>query len=229
MKIIAVTKTLNEERNIDRFCRGYAWADLVLVADGGSTDATVALARRHANVRVREFTLRRPMPGTPEGFMNPEPQHLNFIIDWAIAEGADWIILDGADCWPNAVLKRDARRILEETVEPAVHLHRLYLWGTDEYFPKYNVSHALWAWRPADIDIRSAEDSDTSFDSPMLGIDVARARLLDPPCVCLHYCFPDEAEVARKMARYAAWGHPMVHPLESIYAPPEPLPEWAHE
>lgn len=225
MRIIAVTKSLNEERNIERFCLGYAWADAVLVGDGGSEDATVELAQQFVNTQVREFTERLPIA---DGFMNPEPAHLNFIIDWAIVEEADWIILDGTDCWPNKALQKAARKILESTDRPAIHLHRLYLWGTEHYFPKYNVSHALWAWRPAVIDIRSAAGL-TSFEAPMVGIDPDRALLLDPPLVCLHHCFPDEAEVQRKMARYAMWGHPMVHPLASIYAPPEPLPEWARD
>lgn len=227
IKIIAVTKSLNEEHNIERFCRGYDWADLILVADGGSQDDTVALAQSFIKVRVRDFPLRVPMLGDPTGFMNPEPQHLNFIIDWAIEEEADWIILDGCDCWPNPTLKREARRILETSPQPSVWLHRLYIWGDDEYFPKYNICHSMWAWRPAELPIRWEEKTLSCFDSEMIGGDLSLAIFLDEPYCCLHYCFPDEEEVAAKMARYKAWGHDLVHPLKSIYAPSEPLPEWA--
>ncbi len=228
MKIIAVTKTLNEERNIASFCRGYDWADMILIADGGSIDGTVKIANRFPNAHTRDFGHRIDIQGAPEGFMNPEPEHINFLIDWAIEEGADWIVLDGADCWPNPHLKREARRLFEETDRDAVHLHRLYIWGTDEYFPKYNGGgYALWAWRPDRLDIRCEENSDTCFDSQMVGIDLLRALILCPPFCLLHYFAPDEGAVQMKSRRYGAWGHPQVHPLDSIYAPPEPLPEWA--
>lgn len=228
MKIIAATKTLNEERNIANFCRGYDWADVILVADGGSIDQTAKIASHFPNVHIRDFEHRIDMPGTPEGFMNPEPKHINFLVDWAVEEHADWIVLDGADCWPNPRLKREARQLFEETDRDAVHLHRLYIWGTDEYFPKYNGGgYALWAWRPDRLDIRCEENSDTCFDSQMVGIDLLRALILYPPFCLLHYFAPDEGAVQMKSRRYGAWGHPQVHPLDSIYAPPEPLPEWA--
>lgn len=229
VKIVTVTKTLNEARNIESFCLGYAFADLILVADGGSADRTVDLARQFSNVRVRAFTERVQLPADPSGFMNPEPRHLNFCIDWAKEEGADWIILDGCDCWPNPALQRDAREILESTQHPIVSLDRLYLWGIDEYFPKYNVGASLWAWQPAKADISCAETTNDCFGSAMIGIKIELARVLEAPYCCLHYCYPDEATVKLKMQRYAAWGHPQVHPLRSIYAPPVPLPGWACE
>ena len=228
VKIVAVTKTLNEERNIENFCRGYDFADAILVADGGSTDRTVELAQRFDNVEVRNFPLRIEMPGDPAGFMNPEPQHINFVIDWAIEEKADWICLDGADCWPNPRLRLEARTIVEEVTEPMIYVYRLYIWGQDQYFPKYNKSgQSLWAWRPEIVNIRSDEPRGriSCFNTPMVGMKGPR-QTLKPPYVCLHYFCPDEETVQMKMARYAAWGYPQVHQLKSIYAPPEPLPEW---
>lgn len=230
MKIVTVTKTLNEERNIAHFCAAYEWADMILIADGGSEDDTLEIAGHFPNVHTRDFDKRVDLPDG--SFMNPEPEHLNFIIEWAIQENADWIILDGADCWPNPALERDARGILEKAREPAVHLHRLYLWGQDEYFPKYNRKRfALWAWRPGKLTIACEENGKTTcFDAPMLGIEPNRALNLPmPPYCCLHHFAPDEATVQFKMKRYAAWGHPQVHPLESIYAPARPLPGWVYE
>jgi glycosyltransferase involved in cell wall biosynthesis len=230
MKIIVVTKTLNEEKNIAHFCNGFDWADKILIADGGSIDRTTEIASHFPNAYARDFDHRINMPDAPEGFMNPEPEHLNFIIDWAVDEGADWIVLDGADCWPNPALRRDARELLEETDKAAVHLHRLYLWGQGEYFPKYNVSTALWAWRPDLMDIRCEERGRTSFEARMLGIDPDRALHLEAPPYCaLHYFAPDEETIQRKLKRYAAWGFPQKHPLKSMYAPPEPLPGWVFE
>ncbi|GAH78398.1 unnamed protein product, partial [marine sediment metagenome] len=45
MKIMATTRTRNEEKNIARFVMSYQWADKVLIADGGSTDDTVKIAK----------------------------------------------------------------------------------------------------------------------------------------------------------------------------------------
>lgn len=216
MKIIAVTKTLNEERNIENFCRGYDFADAILIADGGSTDKTIELARRFDNVQVRDFSLRVELPDDPMGFMNPEPQHINFVIDWAKEEKADWICLDGADCWPNPRLNREARAIMEGVTEPMIYVHRLYIWKYDEVFINLSKYPSLWAWRPAKLDIRSEEPKGkhTCFDTRMIGAKGPRKRLPVPYC-CLHYFCPDEETVQMKLARYAAWGYPQLHPLEA--------------
>lgn len=228
MKIVATVRTLNEARNIPHFCAAYDWADMVLVADGGSDDDTVSIAEHFPNVYIKEFTERIELEDG--GWMNPEPAHINFLIEWAIDAGAQWIIFDDADCRPNPALKRDARGLMERTWEPAVYLHRLYLWGEDEYFPKYNVSTALWAWRPDKLAVSWDEHGVTNFfQGGMQGAHPDQAlHLPAPPYCCLHHFAPDEATVQAKMERYAAWGHPQVHPLESIYAPPVALPEWVY-
>jgi hypothetical protein len=213
MKIVVVTKSLNEERNIENFCRGYDFADAILVADGGSTDRTVELAQKFANVKVRNFPLRIEMPDDPAGFMNPEPQHLNFCVDWAVEEKTDWIILDGCDCWPNPRLNRDARGIMSGTPEPIIFVRRLYIWGQDEFFTKISRPVSLWAWRPAEANIRSEEPvgAFTCFDTKMIGVEGPRMDL-PPPYCCLHYFCPDEETVQMKLKRYAAWGYPQTHP-----------------
>lgn len=228
MKIVACVRTLNEERMIPHFCAGYDWCDKVLIADGGSGDWTVKTAGLFPNVWVRPFEERLELDDG--GWMNPEPAHINFLIEWAIEEEADWIVFDDADCWPNPLLRWKARQILESAWEPAVFLNRLYLWGEAEYFPKYNVSTALWAWRPERVAIGWDETGvNNFFDGGMQGADPDEAlHLPAPPYACLHHFAPDEETVQGKMARYAAWGHPQVHPLESIYAPPELLPEWVY-
>lgn len=213
MKIVVVTKSLNEEHNIERFCQGYSFADAILVADGGSTDKTVELAQQFGNVKVRNFPLKIDMPDAPAGFMNPEPQHLNFCIDWAVEEKADWICLDGCDCWPNPKLHREARSIISNASEPMIFVRRLYIWGQDEFFPSPSKYTSLWAWRPVKLNIRSEEPPGafTCFDTKMLGIEGPRLEL-PAGCCCLHYFCPDEETVALKLKRYAAWGFPQIHP-----------------
>ena len=223
LKIITTTRTLDEAGHIEQFCQNYGFSDLILIADGGSIDDTVKIAGQFDNVRVRQFEKR--IWFDDGSFMNPEPEHLNFAISWAKEEEADWIILDDSDCWPNSRLRESARSILEETDEQAIHLHRLYVWGKNQYLPKYNVSHALWAWQPRKVNIYWDETEITCFQSRIIGLDPNRARLLNLPYCCLHYFCPSEAVLQRKQARYATWGYPQIHPLTS-YGPAEPLPEF---
>ena len=59
MKIVVIVRTKNEGLNMGRFCTNYRdCADLILVADGGSEDHTVDIAKCFANVKVRDFTER---------------------------------------------------------------------------------------------------------------------------------------------------------------------------
>ena len=224
MKIVVITKSLNEEHNIANFCTGYDWANLILVADGGSTDRTKEIAQTFSNVKVKDFEQRVELPDG--SFMNPEPAHVNFLIDWANEEEADWIILDGCDCWPNSLLRAKARDFFRwATVEDydGIMLYRLYMWDHDHYLPKINeAGPSMWAWRPDRVDCHTPEDEPTFFDAVMPGPDPERCLILDPPYVCLHYFEPE-----KKAKRYVVWGHPQ-SPIENgIYWPPEPLPDWA--
>ena len=88
MKIVATCRTLNEEKNIERFCMSYTWVDKVLIADGGSTDRTKEIANLFYNVEVRDFSERVERNGV---WRNPHGKHINFLIDWAKEEGA-WIV-----------------------------------------------------------------------------------------------------------------------------------------
>ena len=47
MKIAVYAISKNEEQFVDRFCASAADADVILIADTGSTDGTVERARRH--------------------------------------------------------------------------------------------------------------------------------------------------------------------------------------
>lgn len=224
LKIVVITKALNEARHIADFCTGYAWANLILVADGGSDDRTKEIAATFPNVKVRDFEQRIELPDG--SFMNPEPAHVNFLIDWAIEEGADWIILEGCDCWPNLLLKRKAREFFRQAQvedKDGIMLYRLYMWQEAQYFPKINEpGPALWAWRPDRVDCHSDEGYVTFFETVMPYPDPERCLKLELPYVCLHFFEPNQ-----KAERYLAWGQPQTPIEESIYWPPEPLPQWA--
>lgn len=229
-KIIVTVRTLNEEANIADFCRCYGWANVILVTDGGSTDETVQIAESLPRVKVRDVShLQIPMAGTALGFVTPEPHQTNIGIKWAVEQGADWIIRDEADCWPNPALRLEARELLDAAAEPSMFLYRLYLWGEERYFPRYNkAGQSLWAWRPDRVNIYF--DESRPLANGLKGLPpVAQRLLLEQPYVCLHHFCPDQATVERKIQHYAAIGSRWIHPLASIYAPPEPLPGWVYD
>jgi len=85
--ITPVILTLNEEPNIERTLAALAWARDIVVVDSGSDDATVEIARRHANVR----TFTRPF--------DSHAAQWNFAIgetriasDWILALDADYVL-----------------------------------------------------------------------------------------------------------------------------------------
>ena len=47
MKICVYAISKNEEQFVDRFCKSAKGADLILIADTGSTDGTIKLAKKH--------------------------------------------------------------------------------------------------------------------------------------------------------------------------------------
>lgn len=228
MKIIALVRSLNEERFIGRCINNYQWCNDVLVADGGSIDDTVKIASEFGNVSIRQFTERIELPD--DEFMNPEPAHLNFLFDWADEKRADWVLIADCDTWPNLALQRNARTFMTRgdiIGADGLFATQLYMWGEDEYFPKINeAGPGQWAWR-ADLGLRWP-DGNNNFEIVAPGPDKANSIILEEPYVLMHYISDPERE-EEKIKRYTAWGHPKTHLLDSIYAPPEPLPEWAKE
>ncbi len=84
MKIYTILRTRNEAKNIERFIHCYinAGVDKILIADGGSTDGTVALARGFYKVEVRDFPER--VQGRNGLWRNPEGRHIQYLQDWAL-------------------------------------------------------------------------------------------------------------------------------------------------
>jgi glycosyltransferase involved in cell wall biosynthesis len=223
VKAAVICRTRNEARNIARFCEAHAWADVILIADGGSTDNTLDIARMYSNIRVRIFREKVYQNGQ---WRNPHGKHINFMIDWALEEGVDWIIFDDADCVPTIDLQRDIRGLLEDTQKDVVLLYRLYLWGHNQYFPDLNKpGQSLWGWHK-DIPIR-ALDNDWSHDIEHCWRPEQELKLKHPHS-CLHYFCPDEATVEQKLSFYRESGEikGALHPLRGCGELTQ-LPDWA--
>lgn len=237
MKIVVIARTLNEEESIERFCESYQWTDKILIADGGSRDKTKEIAGKYPNVSIRDYDVFIQMNN---GIIrNPHGSHLNFLIDWAfIQEGADWIISDDVDCFPNFHVKNNARALMESTDKRYIYITRLYLWKDEGHFPKLSKPYgedyvpSIWAWRKSSsLRFRADRVSKEKSHQELTFIPPEDEILkLMPPYALRHCPWQTDKMVERKLAFYRLSGQieNMLHPLE-FAGNVEPLPTWAVE
>lgn len=241
-KIYVVVRTRDEKARIAQFCEAYKDADKILVADGGSEDDTIEIAKTFPNVEVRHFTERTEME---HGYWrNNDSDHANFLFEWAREENPDWIIYDDCDCRPNRLLREGYRSLLEKCSQNYVMAVRLYVWGTDgEHFPNMSKPGAknlfwetsLYAWRgrldlhtvnvPPAYTFRIGKHDIKDFRDE----DGGALELLPPYCL-LHYSWDNEELTTQKVKEYDMSGliPQMQHPLD-FAGHLEDLPEWAVE
>jgi len=230
MKIVVAVRCYNEEKNIERFMRGYDFADMIVVSDGGSTDNSVEMLKKYPKVKLLHFTEQETVDGQT---WNPDAPHMNFVLDAAKELKPDWIIFDDMDDVPTFTLRQEARAIFKYAHMFQYHqinTFRLYLWGDDKYFPYMNRDfhedyRSLWAWRPDVVDIYA----DMSVrHGTLLGLaDESVTMKLKPPYCLLHKSYGPDTIYA-KLKRYNALGLPMLHPLETN-GELRDLPDWAQE
>ena len=227
MAIVTVCRTLNEERNIELFCEEHSKiADIILISDGGSEDRTIELAEKFDKVHVESFE-KRVYRG--DVWRNPHGLHLNSMFDWAIKNGAEWIVYDDCDSVPNKYMKEALPKYFSNPAYNTIMVRRLYLYKDEGYFPAMSkAGYAVLAWR-ARLNVRASEDDPWNhhmeFDRNMR----MAAKLAYPSCL-LHYSFPHDEEIARKAAFYKIAkempDHQKWHP--TVFGGKiEPLPAWA--
>ena len=145
-RIISIVRARNEEEHIAMYCKHHDFADLILLADGGSVDDTIKIAKEFPNVKIRMFL---PFVKLAEGHVrNPDWQHINFLIEWAEEEKADWIVMDDCDTNPNYLLRDEARMIIEQAERPYIKVVQIHLWGKDQYFPQLACPGDGNRWQP---------------------------------------------------------------------------------
>jgi hypothetical protein len=225
MKIVATVRTFNEAQHIKKFCESYSqFADLILVADGGSTDNTTKLASQYPRVRIRNYNVRVECG---QGiWRNPDGPHIQFLVNWAMEEGADWIVHQDCDQRPNKYLKEDVRQVLSQTDKDFLMVTQIFLWGKNHYFPDLskpegdNWGQGLWAWR-ANIGMRIIDrmphyefsyDGENSIDISKTGKNL---NLLPPYCF-MHYGWETIEKADAHIEYYKASGliPGMEHPLK---------------
>lgn len=225
-KIITIVRTRNEAKNIGRFCSSYWWADKILVADGGSEDNTVSLAKEFRNVKVRSFDKR--VIGSNGLWRNPENSHWNFLIKWAISEGADWILHDDCDCVPTVATQYCGRKLLSEATEAnksIVLAYRIYIYLGKYYFPGLNdPGQSLYGFTPnSGIWFDESKEWSVDLTKP---INDANTIAWEKPYSLLHHFAPDEQTIQSKLDFYLRSGQfeTLNHP--STYGTMLPLERW---
>ena len=230
MKIATLVRTKNEERNIERFCFSYSFADAVLVADGGSTDNTIEIANSFRNVKVKHYKEKLIRNGL---WRNPHGKHINFLLDWAEEEKADWVIFDDCDCVPNFYWRervRESLELLNDWHKNFAYVTRLYIYGRDKHFEKMAKHAGVWmqglyAWRIGSI---RADESDPWIHKFDRLPDEGEIERFLPPNFLLHYFAPSSEIEKEKRDFYINIGqHPALVPHQETYGTPIALPEYA--
>lgn len=238
MKIAVTARTYNEEHRIEKFCEAYSeFADWILVADGGSTDNTVLLASKYPKVVVGHYPHKVECK---DGiWRNPDGPHIQYLIDWAVDAGADWIVHQDCDQRPNKFLKEDIRDILSVTTEDFVCVTQIFLWGKDQYFPNLSAESSgwmqgLWAWR-ANINLKIIDKMphfEFSYDG-VKSVDInktGRQKYLLPPYCFMHFGWETPEMAQRQVEYYRKSGliPDASHPL-NYGGSLAPLKEWMIE
>ena len=237
VRIISIVRARNEERHIALHCKHHDFADLILLADGGSTDDTIKIAKEFPNVQVRAFL---PFDKLAGGHVrNPDWKHINFLIEWAEEEKADWIVMDDCDTNPNYLLRKEARIIMEQAEHPYIKAVQIHLWGKDQYFP--NLARpgdrwraGIWAWK-AEMKLRTYGDPPHfMFKSLLRGeadkmIDFdkeANVEVLPPHCR-IHTVWEDKERAEAHVQMYRDSGLiPRMAPLTDLGGPAKELEPW---
>lgn len=226
MKIVVAARCYNEIRNVERFLKGYSFADEIVISDGGSDDGSVEALQD--KVTLLHFDGLKESGGVK---FNDDAPHMNFVLDYAKSLNPDWLIFDDFDCNPNESLRQNARKFLEYVMQDIVYqvnVFRLYLWGDDHYFPSMNNYFdsnytSVWAWRPDKLNIYADPSNN---HGTLLGLSADNFKILAPYCL-LHKSWNPET-VDDKIKKYSVRGIAMNHPLQ-FAGQPEPLPDWATE
>lgn len=231
MKIVTLARTRDNANQVEQFCLAYQWTDAIILADGGSEDDTIEIAKRIGKVHVYKFKERVYRNGY---WRNPHGMHINYLLDVAEDFSADWVIFDDVDCIPNYHIKKNARSIIEENKHDVICATRIYIKGRDKHYPKLakpinnDWSPSLWAWKLGKI--RALEND--PFVHEFTDFSTLPTLNWMPPACLLHYFYPDEETMNRKLNFYVMIKERpegMKHPDKSYARGTEDLPEWAHE
>lgn len=183
--VTAIVIALNEARHIHDCLQGLAWADDLLVVDGGSADGTAELAQAaHARVLLRPF--------------DTFAQQRNFAVDQA---QSDWVFFVDADERVEPDLAQEIRQVLQEAAgrpeRPAGY-----------WVPRRNIMLGHWVrhagWWP-DYQLRLFSRSKGRYDESKdpHEIVIMQGAVGHLRSSLLHYNYSTLRELFSRQQRYA--------------------------
>jgi hypothetical protein len=184
------------------------------VADGGSEDDTIELASKYPKVKIRNYPVK---VACKNGILrNPDGPHIQFLVDWAREEGADWIVHQDCDQRPNKLLKEGIRDILAISNKDFIMVTQIFVWGKDTYFPAlsgglHHWMQGLWAWRMNAgikiIDKMPHYEFGFSEDRPINFNNIPdRCQKILPPYCFLHFGWETEEKTKAHVKYYRESG-----------------------
>ncbi|MDX1952575.1 MAG: glycosyltransferase family 2 protein [Verrucomicrobiota bacterium] len=193
-KIICLTPVRNEEWIIERFIRAASlWADLIILADQGSTDRTVAIASGHPKVRIID---------------NPHPAYDEFARQKLLINEARKAIPG-----PRLFLALDADEALTGNFAASLEWSEILQAkrGTVIYFKWFNVkpgcqqgwlSDKAYPWGFMDD---GAEHSGTDIHSPRVPVRLNSPRINCEKIRVLHLQYIDPKRMESKHRWYQCY------------------------
>lgn len=183
VRVSAVLITLNAESHLDECLRSLAWADEIVVVDGGSTDATTAICARHG---ARVITQRDWLGFGPQ--KNLALSHAQG--EWVLSLDADEI------CTPE--LRAEIESVLRQPAHPAYEMPRL------SSFCGHWIHHGGW-W-PDHVTRLFRRDAarfsdDAVHERVIVGGSTGRLK-----AHLLHYTYDTYAQALQKAERYSTDG-----------------------
>ncbi len=179
--VTATILTKDSAARIEEVLTALAWCDEVIVFDTGSTDATIALAQQHANVRV--YAMAGPFPG----FGRVRRTAIGLAKN-------DWILSVDSD---EVVTPELAAEIAALELDPAT----VYVIPFENYFNGRHITTCGWA---PDRHERLFHRGVTNFCESEVHERVQTAgvavEVLKYPI--LHYSYDSTDDFLRKMRRY---------------------------
>lgn len=183
LRVSATVLTRDSARHLPGVLAALAWCDEVVVLDTGSTDETIALAARHANVAVHV------LPGPFPGFGEARRQAV------ALARN-DWILSIDSDEVVSPELAEEVRRLGADS-------KTVYRIRFDNYFNGRRIFSCGWS---PDYHERLFDRTATGFSADKVHerIQTSGLTVRTLEGAIRHYSYAGVDDFLRKMRGYSA-------------------------
>jgi glycosyltransferase involved in cell wall biosynthesis len=193
--VSVIVPTLNESKNLPRCLDHLAWADEVVVIDSGSTDDTVAIARRYG-ARVIDFKWNGQWPKKR---------------NWALRHAElthPWILMVDADEWIVPELAAEIAEAIKTDHYVGYWVNRRFIfmgrWLKHcGYYPSWNLRLVKRGY--GEFERLTGVEDTGSGDNEVHEHVVPRGPVAQLKHDMLHFAFPSIHVFVEKHNRYSNW------------------------